>query len=241
MNRRRAFTLAELLVVIGIIAVLVSLLLPALSRAKESARSVQCQSNVRNIVQAMRLYATENEDALPEAAAQIDRWQPNLPPSKAYKAYYFFANGTNTNNRLDLDYKHGAIMKYLGDPSIRQQIMRCPNIDAEVRANYSYVLNQNLDWDWDGHGVNGKPVRLTQIPHPTERILIFEDDDPDDGHFNLGGGIDMPSIHHFRKAQTGYGNYGFADGHVESLTRAYLLLPVRQTAPVHPDYANLKN
>src|SRR4051794_1974744 len=60
MTRRKAFTLVELLVVIGIIAVLISVLLPTLARARASAQRAACLSNLRTIMQMMNIYAAEN-------------------------------------------------------------------------------------------------------------------------------------------------------------------------------------
>ena len=67
-NKTRAFTLVELLVVIGIIALLIAILLPALSKARSSARTVSCAANLRSIVQGMQIYAAQNRGYFPGGA-----------------------------------------------------------------------------------------------------------------------------------------------------------------------------
>src|SRR3712207_4492045 len=64
-RRTNAFTLVELLVVIGIIALLISILLPALNRAREKANSIKCQSNMRQMYQFCAIFAGENKGYLP--------------------------------------------------------------------------------------------------------------------------------------------------------------------------------
>ena len=62
MNRRtRGFTLIELLVVIAIIAILAAMLFPVFARARESARKIQCLSNVKNVATAVQMYLTDYE------------------------------------------------------------------------------------------------------------------------------------------------------------------------------------
>jgi prepilin-type N-terminal cleavage/methylation domain-containing protein len=75
--RRNAFTLVELLVVIAIIATLVSLLLPALSRAKARAYNTVCVNQLRQLGIAVRLYAEENDNRLPKA--EILPTEPIVP------------------------------------------------------------------------------------------------------------------------------------------------------------------
>jgi prepilin-type N-terminal cleavage/methylation domain-containing protein len=74
------FTLVELLVVIGIITVLISILLPALQRAWEQARAVQCASNERQICLAMTAYAGANHGVLP------------IPAPAGFPANYYALN-----------------------------------------------------------------------------------------------------------------------------------------------------
>ena len=77
--RRSAFTLIELLVVIAIISLLVSILLPSLTKAKEMARSAVCMSNLRRLVLAWHMYATEESGQLP--------WESSSNATPAYHTY----------------------------------------------------------------------------------------------------------------------------------------------------------
>ena len=101
-HRRHGFTLVELLVVIGIIAVLISILLPALSKARQVAYRTECLSNLRQAGMYFAMYANEQKGFLPPENPSFIR---ALPPSM--------------HDYFDLHYTHGAGGKVFYCPTLR--------------------------------------------------------------------------------------------------------------------------
>jgi prepilin-type N-terminal cleavage/methylation domain-containing protein/prepilin-type processing-associated H-X9-DG protein len=107
-DRRAGFTLVELLVVIGIIALLISILLPALNRARESANTVKCSNNLRSIGQGFAIYLAENKQTYPAAYVYNTRYGNSADNVSLNAAD---AGGGSAANRV-LGYTHWSWFLY---------------------------------------------------------------------------------------------------------------------------------
>lgn len=166
-----AFTLIELLVVISIIALLISILVPALSKAKAQARKAVCSSNIRQLIFANSGYAVENNDCYVPAAKNImtnlHRW-----------------HGQRIDDQSPFDPRLSPLRKYLGDGEVKL----CP----EFRKYYTDAgQDANFEAGCGGYGYNDQYIggrldvmdyssacnstaRSSQVRHPTETIMFAD-------------------------------------------------------------------
>jgi prepilin-type N-terminal cleavage/methylation domain-containing protein len=230
-HKHKAFTLVELLVVIAIIAVLIALLMPALSQARQNANRSVCLSNIRQLAIAFIMYANDNHDSFPAAAAsdfeQAEDW-----------IYY----------QPDRQFSQSAIIPYLS--STNPDIFRCPSDDWTYRPRtnfvtfpyyYSYSFNQHL-----GANPPSPPqMKYSQVQNSDQKIMLVCEDaiTLDDGNWNPGNvsktSEDMLAIRHDRplppsipdlpangdpfpyQDSTYRGNIACVDGHAEFVPRSW--------------------
>ncbi len=209
-RRRRAFTLVELLIVIGIIATLIAILLPVLSRVRVAANRAACASNMRQIGIALVMYANENKGAIPptaHTAPAAQTWLRVLTP-------------------------------YLGSKEAFENVRISPadpkGNDRRAAGGTSYILNDYLvDPD------DGVELRWFRLRNPTETFVMFVVSDKrgfafsndhtharewfvDDAALRWTNVLADITPDRFTTRQTaertqGNANYLFADTHVETL------------------------
>lgn len=230
--------MAELLVVTGVIAVLLALLIPAMSAARRHAERVTCMSNLRQTAMAYIAYSMEHRGDLPGSARRSAvreddylHWQP------------------------ERNVRQSALARHLGgDPT---WAMRCPSDDLERLAGYryrfSFVLNLFFDADPDTSVFPAElfAYRLTGLPRSSEKVLFYEQDSArlDDGVGNPRSAplaADLLSTRHDAGASSDAppapllppdtawirlpnmdraGNVAFVDGHAEFITRELMHNP----------------
>jgi prepilin-type processing-associated H-X9-DG protein/prepilin-type N-terminal cleavage/methylation domain-containing protein len=202
--RPAGFTLVELLVVVGVIAVLIGLLMPALSRARENARRVNCMSNMRQLTTAWVAYAQSNKGQIVFA----ENW-PND---------YAWATDGNTDDAV----MRGVLYPWVPDA----RVYRCPNDPIQTNLR-SYSINTFCNGAIPAiPSVNN----IARIRYTSRTMVFVEEFDP--RGWNMGSfllfstgdmWIDCPVSWHNRGA-----NVSFADGHVE-----YFQWSDRRTVTLH--------
>lgn len=230
-RRTLAFTLVELLVVVGIIAVLAGLLLPALGKVRAQATGLACANNLRQMQQALFLYAHDNYDRL---VNNYDGGRPYRRPG-VYLEHNWVNNvlnweldSGNTNlgfiDRSPLGSYVGRSAELFLCPSdyVLSQLQRQAGWSRRVR---SISLNAMVG-DAGANVTNGGNIwnpqhrqylRLTEVGSPAN-IFSFLDEHPDsvgDGYF-LNTIADPAWIHLPASYHGGSGNLAFMDGHLES-------------------------
>jgi|ETNmetMinimDraft_26_1059896.scaffolds.fasta_scaffold84729_1 prepilin-type N-terminal cleavage/methylation domain-containing protein/prepilin-type processing-associated H-X9-DG protein len=169
MQNRKAFTLIELLVVVAIIALLVSILLPSLEQAREMARKVVCQTNLKQFTFATAIYTNDENEWLPSCyRSDTDNWVATYikildPGSGGYNRAAFDRDAGN----------EGTCFINSGDIA---SLFKCPTgvEQGQHWFDISYYYNGQI-----GHGYlplspNYRARKLTELSWPTELTLICD-------------------------------------------------------------------
>jgi prepilin-type N-terminal cleavage/methylation domain-containing protein len=240
--RRRAFTLIELLVVIAIIAILASLLLPALSGAKHSARRTKCLSNLRQLSVAWTMYSGDNADRLASSTfILVADASPVFGPGTPFAAWVqgsMFDPHFATNAGL---LKIGLLYSYLnnvgvfkcpadprtdqfpslgGNPTVRSVTMNLwmDPLVANLDPN-AWVPDQNPNLAHANHNLDSVVYRKqSDLARPgPARLWVFLDQNPWD--ISQPGFLCDPSVHQWINKPATYHEHGsgmaFGDGHGE--------------------------
>lgn len=204
-GRASGFTLIELLVVIAIIAILASLLLPALAKAKEKGQQTVCRSNLKQIGLAFMLYLPDYEDTFPGAASR-GSFEP-------MREDWIFFNTFRGSDPYFLNPQNSAIAKYIGN--FNTNLFRCPADKDVLDRERAFARNPNQNTflysysapsifvNSGNRGITsiyapGQPPRhykSSSIKNPSQKFMVVEENgDSTDGKAVIDDGRFVPNL-----------------------------------------------
>jgi len=237
--RSRAFTLIELLVVLSVLVLLLSLLLPALSLAREQAKSVKCLSNLRQMSLAAQAYASSYDNRYPLAYAiqttptfisyawdftTSTDWSTSPPTTTISLGILWDAGSTSA--------AASAATSSAGSLGAAATIQQCPSFTGDANWLSDPYTGYNYNTSYIGHGTGESiptPARTTDLRNPAS-IALFGDgqyaggsdkfmrapfSNPADASFT-GRSAGTQGFRHLNKSNT-----SFCDGHAEPLHQRY--------------------
>jgi prepilin-type N-terminal cleavage/methylation domain-containing protein/prepilin-type processing-associated H-X9-DG protein len=226
---RHAFTLIELLVVIAIIAILASLLLPALARAKEAAKRITCVNDLKQLGLSVVMYADDHDGFYPMRSGDWQGDVKSLSPSK---------QATTTSNYWPLQlqpYYHEAKVLYCPSDVAEPENFGKSSAFEILRAKRSYLFNGFNDYFKGNYDKKAMPE--SGITQASETILFGEKEgvksaETDAGHYwmDYWQGDDYKEIDQVRHNKVngngGGSNYAFADGSARYYRFGETLVPI---------------
>jgi prepilin-type N-terminal cleavage/methylation domain-containing protein/prepilin-type processing-associated H-X9-DG protein len=225
-NSEGGFTLVELLVVISIIALLMAILLPALTKARKTARRVICLGNLKQMVMGWMVYAENNDGKLvnggqapapaetqPAIIAITEPYWCSSFPTTASTGYDWTAGLTY---EVEIEkMKGGALFRYIKDV----KMYRCQEAPKTTHRTFVMPTSMNAAWvpapDQTCYPIGKVAKRLGQITKSKERAVFFEERviTPDAFQFPIGTACALCDVIDYMHGNGA--NFAFADGHGE--------------------------